>query len=73
MSSDSDFDDTLPTQGRFSRFRKLAGLSAQLGTDVLKNGARRLAGQEPELLSKAAAEKLVSTLGELKGAAMKLG
>jgi predicted unusual protein kinase regulating ubiquinone biosynthesis (AarF/ABC1/UbiB family) len=74
MASDpSDFDDKLPTQGRFTRFRKLAGLSAQLGADVLKSGARRLVGDEPELLSKAAAEKLVSTLGELKGAAMKLG
>jgi predicted unusual protein kinase regulating ubiquinone biosynthesis (AarF/ABC1/UbiB family) len=69
----SDFDDKLPTQGRLSRFRKLAGLSAQLGADVLKNGAKRLVGEEPEFLSKAAAEKLVSTLGELKGAAMKLG
>ncbi|MGZ3459148.1 MAG: ABC1 kinase family protein [Archangium sp.] len=74
MASDpSDLDDTLPPQGRFSRFRKLAGLSAQLGADVIKSGARRLAGQEPELLSKAAAEKLVATLGELKGAAMKFG
>jgi predicted unusual protein kinase regulating ubiquinone biosynthesis (AarF/ABC1/UbiB family) len=72
-SNPSDFDDKLPTQGRFTRFRKLAGLSAQLSADVLKSGAKRLVGQEPELLSKAAAEKLVSTLGELKGAAMKLG
>ncbi|QRN96278.1 AarF/ABC1/UbiB kinase family protein [Archangium violaceum] len=74
MPSDpSDLDDKLPTQGRFTRFRKLAGLSAQLGADVLKSGAKRLVGQEPELLSRAAAEKLVTTLGELKGAAMKLG
>lgn len=74
MASDpSESDDTLPTQGRFTRFRKLAGLSAQISADVLKSGAKRLAGQEPEFLSKAAAEKLVSTLGELKGAAMKLG
>ncbi|PTL80028.1 AarF/ABC1/UbiB kinase family protein [Vitiosangium sp. GDMCC 1.1324] len=74
MASDpTDLDDKLPLQGRFSRFRKLAGLSAQLSADVLKSGAKRLVGQEPELLSKAAAEKLVSTLGELKGAAMKLG
>ncbi|HYO57468.1 AarF/ABC1/UbiB kinase family protein [Archangium sp.] len=74
MASDpSDLDDKLPPQGRFSRFRKLAGLSAQISADVLKSGAKRLVGQEPELLSRAAAEKLVSTLGELKGAAMKLG
>ena len=69
----SDSDDKLPPQGRFNRLRKLAGLSMQVGTDVLKSGAKRLAGGTPDLLSKEAAEKLVSTLGELKGAAMKLG
>ncbi|MCP3100915.1 AarF/ABC1/UbiB kinase family protein [Myxococcus sp. K15C18031901] len=69
----SDSDDTLPPQGRFTRMRKLAGLSMQVGADVLKSGAKRLAGGTPDLLSKGAAEKLVSTLGELKGAAMKLG
>ncbi|WP_164008903.1 ABC1 kinase family protein [Pyxidicoccus trucidator] len=69
----SDSDDTLPPQGRFTRMRKLAGLSMQVGSEVLKSGAKRLAGGTPELLSKGAAEKLVSTLGELKGAAMKLG
>ena len=74
MASDPSDDDTLPVQGRFNRFRKLAGLSAQLSADVLKSGAKRLVGSgEPEFLSKAAAEKLVSTLGELKGAAMKFG
>lgn len=68
-----DSDDTLPPQGRFTRLRRLAGLSAQLGADALRQGARRLAGAEPELLSRQAAEKLVQTLGDLKGAAMKLG
>jgi predicted unusual protein kinase regulating ubiquinone biosynthesis (AarF/ABC1/UbiB family) len=71
MSSDSD--DKLPPQGRLNRLRKLAGLSAQLGADMLKSGAKRLAGQDPELLSKGMAEKLVATLGGLKGAAMKFG
>ncbi|WP_225408317.1 ABC1 kinase family protein [Stigmatella hybrida] len=69
----ADSDDTLPPQGRFTRFRKLAGLSAQLGAEVLKSGARRVVGQEQELLSKGMAEKLVATLGDLKGAAMKFG
>ncbi|WP_342378460.1 AarF/ABC1/UbiB kinase family protein [Myxococcus stipitatus] len=69
----SDSDDSLPPSGRFTRFRKLAGLSMQVGTDVLKSGAKRLTGGSSEMLSKGAAEKLVSTLGELKGAAMKLG
>lgn len=69
----SDSDDKLPPQGRFTRLRKLAGLSVQVGADVLKSGAKRLSGSAPDLLSKEAAEKLVSTLGELKGAAMKMG
>jgi predicted unusual protein kinase regulating ubiquinone biosynthesis (AarF/ABC1/UbiB family) len=69
----ADSDDTLPPQGRFTRFRKLAGLSAQLGAEVLKSGARRVVGQEEELFSKGMAEKLVATLGDLKGAAMKFG
>ncbi|NTX09758.1 AarF/ABC1/UbiB kinase family protein [Myxococcus llanfairpwllgwyngyllgogerychwyrndrobwllllantysiliogogogochensis] len=69
----SDSDDSLPPQGRFTRLRKLAGLSMQVGTDVLMSSAKRLAGGTPELLSKSSAEKLVATLGELKGAAMKLG
>ncbi|WP_224248629.1 ABC1 kinase family protein [Hyalangium gracile] len=69
----SDSDDKLPPQGRFTRLRKLAGLSAQLGADALKSGAKRLAGQDSELLTKGMAEKLVATLGDLKGAAMKFG
>lgn len=69
----TDSDGKLPPQGRFTRMRKLAGLSMQVGADVLKSGAKRLAGGSPELLGLGTAEKLVSTLGELKGAAMKLG
>src|SRR4051812_6703211 len=66
-------DPKPPAQGRLSRFRKLAFLSARLGTGVLTRGVKRLAGAEPPLLSRASAEKLVAALGELKGAAMKLG
>jgi predicted unusual protein kinase regulating ubiquinone biosynthesis (AarF/ABC1/UbiB family) len=72
-SKDPKDDDNLPSQGRFTRFRKLAGLSAQISADVLKSSAKRLVGQDPDVLSMSAAEKLVSTLGELKGAAMKIG
>ncbi|RJS23973.1 AarF/ABC1/UbiB kinase family protein [Corallococcus sp. H22C18031201] len=71
MSSDSD--DSLPPQGRFTRLRKLAGLSVQVGAEALKSGAKRMAGQAPELMGRGTAEKLVATLGEMKGAAMKLG
>jgi predicted unusual protein kinase regulating ubiquinone biosynthesis (AarF/ABC1/UbiB family) len=62
-----------PPQGRFQRFRKLAGLSAQLGADAMTRGIKRLAGSEAGGLSKATAERLVATLGDLKGAAMKIG
>lgn len=66
-------DSKLPPAGRFKRLRKLAGLSAQLGGDVITRGIKRLSGAEPSLMSKGTAEKLVATLGDLKGAAMKLG
>src|SRR5215831_15618603 len=62
-----------PPSSRLARLRKLAGLGAQLGGDVLARGVKRLAGANPSDLSKGTAEKLVETLGDLKGAAMKLG
>jgi predicted unusual protein kinase regulating ubiquinone biosynthesis (AarF/ABC1/UbiB family) len=66
-------DSKVPPTGRFARFRKLASLSAQLGTDVLARGVKRLAGADPKTMSMGTAEKLVATLGDLKGAAMKFG
>ncbi len=66
-------DSKLPPSGRFQRFRKLAGLSAQLGGDVISRGVKRLTGSDASLMSKGTAEKLVATLGDLKGAAMKFG
>ncbi len=62
-----------PPSSRFARLRKLAGLGAQLGTDALARGVKRLAGSDSTSLSRGTAEKLVETLGDLKGAAMKLG
>lgn len=66
-------DGKAPPRGRFQRFVKLASLSATLGTDVVTRGVRRLAGADPDPFGRGAAEKLVATLGDLKGAAMKLG
>lgn len=66
-------DPKLPPVGRLARFKKLASLSAQLGTDVISRGVKRLAGADPSALGQNTAEKLVATLGDLKGAAMKLG
>ncbi len=70
MSDDSDFK---PATGRFSRFARLAGLGARLSTEVVSKGVKKLAGSTEGLLGTAGAEKLVSTLGEMKGLAMKLG
>lgn len=62
-----------PPSSRFKRLSKLAGLGAALGSDAVSRGLKRLAGADRTGLSQAAAEKLVATLGDLKGAAMKLG
>ncbi|MBL8909260.1 MAG: AarF/ABC1/UbiB kinase family protein [Archangium sp.] len=49
-------------------------MSAKLSTDVVAAGVKRLRGQEDEsILPAGAAEKLVATLGDLKGLAMKIG
>ncbi len=62
-----------PPSSRLARLRKLAGLGAQLGSDALTRGVKRLAGFDPTSMSMGTAERLVETLGDLKGAAMKLG
>ncbi|MBS1150101.1 MAG: Ubiquinone biosynthesis monooxygenase UbiB [Myxococcaceae bacterium] len=70
MSDDPDFK---PATGRFTRFARLAGLGARLSTEVVSKGVKKLAGSTEGLLGHAGAEKLVATLGEMKGLAMKLG
>lgn len=67
-------DDSKLSTGRFARLAKLATMSAKLSGDVLARGARRLRGDEDQsMLGAGAAEKLVATLGDLKGLAMKIG
>jgi predicted unusual protein kinase regulating ubiquinone biosynthesis (AarF/ABC1/UbiB family) len=68
-------DDQKLSTGRLARLARLASVSARLSSDVLSRGVKRLRGQEPDasLLGAGAAEKLVATLGDLKGLAMKLG
>ncbi len=72
-------DSYKPSTGRFARLAKLASLSARLSTDVVSRGVKRFAGGKPgdedpiSLLGLGAAEKLVATLGDLKGLAMKIG
>ena len=73
----SDDDSYKPSTGRFARLAKLASLSAKLSTDVVARGVKRLAGTSEadaaSMLGAGAAEKLVATLGDLKGLAMKIG
>jgi predicted unusual protein kinase regulating ubiquinone biosynthesis (AarF/ABC1/UbiB family) len=59
-------------RGRLRRLGKIVGMTTRVGADMLAGGARRLLGEEgdPRL---AAARKILETLGELKGAAMKAG
>ena len=72
MSDDSRFK---PSTSRFTRFARLAGLGARLSTEVMSQGVKKLAfARSTEgLLGHVGAEKLVETLGEMKGLAMKLG
>jgi predicted unusual protein kinase regulating ubiquinone biosynthesis (AarF/ABC1/UbiB family) len=67
-------DDKLST-GRLARLAKLATMSAKLSTDVVSRGVKRFAQKNggESILGAGAAEKLVATLGELKGLAMKIG
>lgn len=71
-------DDYKPSTNRFARLARLASLSARLSTDVGSRVVKRFAGKGGEdgsvsLLGHGAAEKLVATLGDLKGLAMKIG
>ena len=67
-------DDPKLSTGRFARLAKLAKMSARLSTDVVSRGVNRLRGNEADsMLGAGAAEKLVATLGDLKGLAMKIG
>ncbi|HEY8209704.1 MAG TPA: AarF/ABC1/UbiB kinase family protein [Myxococcaceae bacterium] len=63
-----------PPQGRLQRLRKLAGAGARVGADVVSQAVKRWrGGDEDAPISLRTAEKLAATLGDLKGAAMKLG
>jgi predicted unusual protein kinase regulating ubiquinone biosynthesis (AarF/ABC1/UbiB family) len=68
-------EDQKLSTGRFARLARLASMSARLSTEVVTRGVRRFGGGDPDpsLLGAGAAEKLVATLGDLKGLAMKLG
>src|SRR5438067_7643685 len=66
-------DDDHVQTGRLRRLSRLAYLTARTTGDLLAQQARRkLSGDSAADVSKAA-ERILGTLGELKGAALKLG
>ncbi len=71
---DKRFDATRPGQ----RFLRLAGMSAQLAGQIAKDRVKRALGQQdpeadPRALYRDIGLKLATTLGEMKGAVMKVG
>jgi predicted unusual protein kinase regulating ubiquinone biosynthesis (AarF/ABC1/UbiB family) len=66
-------DPKTPPTGRLARLGKLASLSAKVSTGLAARAAAKVMGKDPHEMERQATERLVTTLGELKGAAMKLG
>ncbi|MDX5298187.1 MAG: AarF/ABC1/UbiB kinase family protein, partial [Gammaproteobacteria bacterium] len=67
-----------PVTTRTGRFLKLAGMTASVATRYAGDRARRLFGQEDSAEQRSEtysrmAEQIADTLGELKGAVMKVG
>src|SRR3954466_8292038 len=67
-------DDHVPS-GRLKRLSRIAYLTARTTGDLLASQARRKLTGEPPATDdmKKAGERILATLGELKGAALKLG
>jgi predicted unusual protein kinase regulating ubiquinone biosynthesis (AarF/ABC1/UbiB family) len=66
-------DDNKISSGRFTRLAKLASLTARTAGDLAVGRAKRAMGDTGFESEKAAAMKVLQTLGTMKGAAMKLG
>ena len=70
MTKDDD-ERSVPT-GRLTRLGKVVGLTARAGKDLLRAKLqKKLGGSEDAKLD--AARSVLETLGEMKGAALKLG
>jgi predicted unusual protein kinase regulating ubiquinone biosynthesis (AarF/ABC1/UbiB family) len=63
--------DSIP-KGRLRRLGKVVGLTARVGTGLMAGRAKRLLGGDGDPRMEAA-RKVLETLGELKGAALKVG
>jgi predicted unusual protein kinase regulating ubiquinone biosynthesis (AarF/ABC1/UbiB family) len=59
--------------GRLSRLAKMATLTARTAGDLALGRAKKALGDDSLSQEKAAAKKVLETLGTMKGAAMKLG
>src|SRR5713226_3755808 len=66
-------DDDHVQTGRLRRLSRLAYLTARTTGDLLAQQARRTRGGDASPDLRKAAERILGTLGELKGAALKLG
>ncbi|HEX9602791.1 MAG TPA: AarF/UbiB family protein [Myxococcales bacterium] len=66
-------DDDHVQTGRLRRLSRLAYLTARTTGDLLAQQARRTLGGEASPDLRKAAERILGTLGELKGGALKLG
>src|SRR5882762_6491344 len=66
-------DDDHVQSGRLKRLSRLAYLTARTTGDLLAQSARRKLGGESSADLRKSAERILGTLGELKGAALKLG
>ena len=65
-------DDSIP-RGRFKRIGKLAGMVTQVGAGLAADRVKKLLGHESSDTAAQAATRVLQTLGQLKGAAMKAG
>src|SRR5438067_3599390 len=66
-------DDDHVQTGRLKRLSRIAYLTARTTGDLLANAAKRKLGSDRDPDLRKAAERILGTLGELKGAALKLG
>jgi predicted unusual protein kinase regulating ubiquinone biosynthesis (AarF/ABC1/UbiB family) len=65
-------DDSIP-RGRLKRLGKIAGMATQVGAGLAADRVKKLLGRENSDSASQAATRVLQTLGQLKGAAMKAG
>lgn len=71
MSGESSKKTSIP-RGRLNRLGRLVGMTARVSSSIVQSQVQKALGSE-ENGSTEAARRVLSTLGEMKGAALKLG